>query len=55
MRVDADEAVKHEGTLMARGFCERETGIRIYPDPPATHLQEKLDWLEQRRLNLFKP
>lgn len=31
------------------------SGIRIHPDPEKTHLQEKLDYLENRRLNLFKP
>ena len=34
--------------------CDTVAGRGIYPDPPATRLQEKLDWLEERRLSLFQ-
>jgi hypothetical protein len=33
--------------------CDVETGFPLYPDPAATRMQEKLDFLEARRLNLF--
>src|SRR5262245_43146232 len=35
--------------------CDVQTGFPIYPAPAATRLQEKLDFLETRRLNLFQP
>jgi hypothetical protein len=35
--------------------CDAETGFRIYPLPEATHLDQKLAWLRERRLGLFKP
>jgi hypothetical protein len=34
--------------------CDRATGFPIYPRPEATGLQQKLDMLEARRLNLFR-
>jgi hypothetical protein len=34
--------------------CDRETGFPIYPNAAATRLQEKLDFLEARHLNLFR-
>jgi len=33
--------------------CNSVTDFKIYPWPEATHLQEKLDFLEQRHLNLY--
>ena len=33
--------------------CDAITGSKIYPSPEATHLQEKLQFLKQRRLNLY--
>jgi hypothetical protein len=35
--------------------CDVETGFPLYPAPSATRMQEKLDFLEARRLNLFAP
>jgi hypothetical protein len=35
--------------------CDAETGFPIYPSPEATRLKEKLDFLEARHLNLFRP
>jgi hypothetical protein len=35
--------------------CDVETGFPLYPVPTATRMQEKLDFLEARRLNLFRP
>ena len=34
-------------------YCNQEMGVPIHPDPQRTHLQQKLDYLKQRRLNLF--
>jgi hypothetical protein len=34
--------------------CDSATGFRIYPDPLATGLKAKLDFLEARHLNLFR-
>jgi len=34
--------------------CDRETGFPVYPNPAATRMQEKLDFLEARHLNLFR-
>jgi len=33
--------------------CDAITGSKIYPWPQATHLQEKLQFLKQRHLNLY--
>lgn len=33
--------------------CDALTHFPIYPHPEATHLQDKLDFLEQNRLNLY--
>jgi hypothetical protein len=33
--------------------CDTLTHFQIYPQPEATHLQEKLDLLERNRLNLY--
>jgi len=33
--------------------CDAVTGFPIHPHPDATHLQEKLDFLEERHLNLY--
>jgi len=33
--------------------CDAWAGHAIYPAAEETDLQSKLDWLEQRRLNLF--
>lgn len=35
--------------------CQKAGELPIYPRPVATELQQKLDFLEQRRLNLFTP
>jgi hypothetical protein len=35
--------------------CDLQTGFKIHPDPAATHLKQKLDWLEIRHLNFFYP
>jgi len=35
--------------------CDVETGSPVYPSPQATRMQEKLDFLEARHLNLFRP
>lgn len=34
--------------------CDARAGHPIYPNPDATQLQRKLDWLEARGLNLFQ-
>ena len=34
--------------------CERETGFALHPNPTATRLQQKLDWLRARRLGPFR-
>ena len=34
--------------------CDLETGFPLYPVPEATRMQEKLDYLEARHLNLFR-
>ena len=36
-------------------LCDERTGFRIYPDPRATGLEDKLRFLEDRRLSLFRP
>jgi hypothetical protein len=33
--------------------CDAASGFRIHPNPKATHLREKLDFVEGERLNLF--
>ena len=33
--------------------CDAITGSKIYPSPEATHLQEKLQFLKQKHLNLY--
>ncbi len=35
--------------------CDRLAGFHVYPWPTATHLQEKLDWLEHNKLSFFAP
>jgi hypothetical protein len=35
--------------------CNREAGFPIHPNPMATGLQEKLDYLKRNRLNLYAP
>ena len=35
--------------------CDVESGFPVYPAPAGTRMQEKLDFLEARRLNLFRP
>jgi hypothetical protein len=34
--------------------CDSATGFPVYPWPERTHLKQKLDFLEERRLNLFR-
>jgi len=34
-------------------YCDSTTGFQIYPDPHRTHLQQKLDYLKENKLNLF--
>ncbi|HZJ53773.1 MAG TPA: hypothetical protein VFD38_06505 [Myxococcaceae bacterium] len=34
--------------------CDLETGFPLHPAPAAARMQEKLDYLEARRLNLFR-
>ena len=34
--------------------CDARTNSRLYPNPPATNMQRKLDFLQARHLNLFK-
>jgi hypothetical protein len=34
--------------------CDLETSFPLHPTPAATRMQEKLDYLEARRLNLFR-
>ena len=34
-------------------YCDQSTNFVIYPHPEQTGLQQKLDYLEQHRLNLF--
>ena len=36
------------------GACDAFAGHAVYPNPEATHLQQKLDWLEARRYSLFR-
>jgi hypothetical protein len=33
--------------------CDKQTGSKVYPNASATHLQEKLNLLKQKRYNLF--
>ena len=35
-------------------ICERESGFALHPNPTATRLQEKLDWLRAQRLGPFR-
>lgn len=35
-------------------LCNKKTKFQIYPDPKTTHLQEKLIYLKNKKLNLFK-
>jgi len=34
--------------------CDARTHTRVYPNPPATNMQRKLDFLQAHHLNLFK-
>lgn len=34
--------------------CDMRAGHQVHPEPQATHLQEKLDWLEERRYSFFR-
>lgn len=34
--------------------CDKQTGIQIYPNPAATQLKKKLDYLKEHHLNLFR-
>lgn len=34
--------------------CDQRAGFPAYPWPEFTHMQQKLDWLEARRYNLFQ-
>lgn len=34
--------------------CDMRAGHQVHPAPEATHLQEKLDWLEERRYTFFR-
>lgn len=34
--------------------CDTETGVPVYPNPEATKLQQKLDWLEARGYSFFQ-
>jgi hypothetical protein len=34
--------------------CDMRAGHQVYPAPEATHLQKKLDWLEERRYSFFR-
>lgn len=34
-------------------YCDASTGFKIYPDAERTQLKQKLDYLKDRRLNLF--
>ena len=34
--------------------CDALAGHAVYPSPPATRLQEKLDWLEEHKYSLFQ-
>jgi hypothetical protein len=34
--------------------CDMRAGHQVHPAPAATHLQEKLDWLESRRYSFFR-
>ena len=36
-------------------LCDVESGFPVYPAPARTRMQEKLDFLEARSLNLFRP
>jgi hypothetical protein len=36
------------------GACDAWAGHPVYPSPETTHLQQKLDWLEERRYSLFQ-
>ena len=36
------------------GGCDVSAGHPVYPSPEVTHLQQKLDWLEQHRYSLFQ-
>jgi len=40
--------------VTANDAYDCDTAFKIYPNPAATHLKEKLDWLEGRHFNLFK-
>jgi len=35
--------------------CDARTNARLYPNPSATNMQRKLDFLQAHQLNLFKP
>ena len=49
--VDALLAGPH---VTANDAYDCDTAFKIYPNPAATHLKEKLDWLEGRHFDLFK-
>jgi hypothetical protein len=34
-------------------YCDSFSHLQLYPRPPATHLQDKLNYLKQNRLNLY--
>ncbi len=34
-------------------YCDQSTNFVLFPEPEKTHLQEKLDYLKENRLNLF--
>lgn len=34
-------------------YCDSTTHFKIYPEPEATHLKEKLNFLKEHKLNLF--
>ena len=36
------------------GVCDASAGHPVYPSPEVTHLQKKLDWLEQHHYSLFR-
>jgi hypothetical protein len=34
-------------------YCDNLSGLQLYPRPEATHLEQKLNYLKQNRLNLY--
>jgi hypothetical protein len=56
MRSHADEKREWVSCYLAQHSipeCDSMTNFKIYPWPKATHLQQKLDFLEHRHLNLY--